>query len=161
MSAKIDLNKPLSDADMRYLMERDMHDQVAFNSMVHGNPLPDDVSAVMKARGVDMRAIRRRAVAAGKLSDAAEAAEKVPAAPEGSEGGTGGPNAPEAGSGEVSGPSKYSEEWFNTATVAMLKEELSQPDRNLSTTGKKEDLADRLWSYLVDTGVIKEDEDGS
>lgn len=155
MSSKIDLNKPLSPEDMRYLLDRDMHDQVAFNSVVHGSDLPKDVTKVMKDRGVDMGAVRRRAEAAGKVSPA----EKVAAASDGTEGGAGSSDGGEAGSGEASGPALYSEEWFNTATVAMLKEELSKPDRNLSTTGKRDDLADRLWSYLVDAGVIKEDED--
>lgn len=52
------------------------------------------------------------------------------------------------------GPEKFTEEWFEKATVAMLQAELKK--RKLPTTGKKDELADRLEEAL-----LEEDDDDS
>lgn len=63
----------------------------------------------------------------------------------------------EAGSGADSAPEKYSDEWFEKATVAELQHELEQ--RGLPKTGKRADLADRLYEAMIDSGEIKDDEE--
>jgi hypothetical protein len=144
MSKRIDMNKPLSDADMRYLLDRDRHGEVAFNAVVHGTELPEDVEESIRARGITAESVEKLAVAAGKLSPTEDASEHE-----------------EAGSGDVSGlgdaPEKFSDEWFDSATVAELQSELKA--RGMAVSGKRAELADRLYADMDEKGELPDSEE--
>lgn len=58
---------------------------------------------------------------------------------------------------EDTGPAKYSEEWFDTVTVAVLQEELKA--KGLPVSGKRDELVDRLYEKLIDDGVLKDEDE--
>lgn len=143
MSKKINLDNPLSEADREYLLSRDRHDEVAFNAVVTGTKLPSDVADAIKERGINEEDVRRRAEAAGKLSTDSETSE-VSEAASGDD------------SGPDDGPKKFSEDWFDKATIKELSAELKA--RDLPVTGKRDELADRLYDHMVDKGEITGEE---
>lgn len=142
MSKRIDMDKPLSEEDMAYLLSRDQHSAVAYNAARTGTKLPEDVRSAIVARGV-------------RVPDAepdAGGPEHVlsPDAP---------PDGPGAGNGQPDGPEAYTEEWFDTATIATLKPLLAE--RGLAVSGKREELADRLYDDMVAKGEIVPEEEES
>lgn len=139
MSRKIDLDKPLSDSDRDYLLSRDQHHQVAFNAVVHGTKLPEDVANAIKARGITAESVQRLAVAAGKLDPPEGTSETA-------EGGSG------KESGQDGGAEKFSDAWFDSATVADLQAELKT--RGMAVTGKRAELADRLYMDMDEKGDL-------
>ena len=64
----------------------------------------------------------------------------------------------ESGAGsEAEGPTKYTEEWFDKATVATLQAELK--DRGLAVSGKRDELADRLFTDMDAKGQLPDEDD--
>lgn len=146
MSKKIDLEKPLSDADRDYMLARDRHVEVAFNAVVHNVELPKKVRESMTARGITEKGVQRAAAAAGRLPEGAMVEEDDSAGSD--------DDSPEDG-----GPAKYSEEWFDKATIAELQPLLR--DRGLPVTGKRGELADRLYDDMADKNELPEEDEGS
>ena len=135
MSKKVDLDKPLSERDIEYLISRDQHQVVAFNAVAHGNKLSDEVATSIRARGITPEEVRRAVNnARGIVSEETEEDE------------------------ENQAPEKFSDEWFAKAKVAELQHELKE--RKLPTTGRRDELVARLEeSVLEDEDDEDEDED--
>ena len=142
----VDLSKPLSDSDRDYLLTRDRHEEVAFNAVVHDVDLPEEVRQSIRARGItDEMTMRRVRAARGEDGDAAPAKPVQTAQT--------GPKEPST----PDGPEKFSDEWFDTATVEELKPELKE--RRLPVSGTRAELVDRLYDKMVETGEIVDDEE--
>lgn len=155
MSRQIDLSKELSDVDREYLLSRDRYDEVAFNAVATGTKLPDDVREQIREKGIDMNDVERRVrLSRGEPETAAEGSgtSEGTRAPDGDDS-----SGDDETGGQNDGPEKFSDEWFEKATIAELKPELQE--RELPVTGKRDELADRLYENLVDEGVITPEED--
>lgn len=148
MSKQVDLSKPLSAADRDYLLSRDQHEAVAFNAVMHGSRLPEEVAQSIAARGITREATERRVRAARGEPETPEATPEPTGAVEDGSGDDSGPD---------DGPELFSDEWFDKAKIADLTPHLEK--YNLSKTGKRDELADRLYEKLIDEGVIGEEDD--
>lgn len=156
MSKRIDMDKPLSSADMRYLLERDRHQEVAFNATVHGTELPEDVAESIRARGITSASVERLVEAAGKLPRSEEPSEPVEPV-SGDKGGQEQAATTDDASSRAEEPEQYSDAWFDAATVAVLKAELAK--RDLPVSGRREELADRLYMDMDEKGELPDSGD--
>lgn len=138
MSAKVDLERKLTEDEITYLISRDKWVELAYSARTYGTELPDAARATIRAHGYSLEGESTPEEAPAK---SAAVSDDV--------------STPEGGT-EQTGPAKYSEEWFDGATVAILKEELAK--RQQAVTGKRDELADRLYGAMIDSGELKEDE---
>lgn len=134
MSAKIDLEKRLTKDEVDYLISRDKWVELAYTARTHGTELPEATRKSLQARGYVLEAD-------SATEDASESEE--------------------AGSGDVSGsgdaPEKFSDEWFDSATIAELQPELEK--RGLPKSGKRAELADRLYADMDEKGELPDSEE--
>jgi hypothetical protein len=138
MSRRVDMTTKLSENDIEYLHARDRHLDLAYLAANTGTTLPEHVLDAMQEKGIEVP--RAQKVAAG--SNAGGEAQTA-----------------ENGSETPSEPVKYTDAWFESATVGMLKAELL--GRDLPVTGKRDELADRLYADLIDKEELPDDDESS